>query len=130
MQPVTASIARSYEIQAAHSLPNVPPGHKCGRLHGHTYVLEVELTGRIDPTLGWVLDFAMLDAVVKQLVVSVLDHHHLNEIDGLENPTSEVISWWVWKKLSIFGWPAGVALSRVVISENGHSRVTLRADVP
>ena len=129
MAPVTASIARTYVVQAAHSLPHVPKGHKCGRLHGHTYGVEVEITGRVDATLGWVVDFALLDAVCDELVVKVLDHRYLNEIEGLENPTSEVIAWWIWQRLANYGWPTGVRLSRVAICENDKSIVTLREDV-
>jgi 6-pyruvoyltetrahydropterin/6-carboxytetrahydropterin synthase len=129
MTPVTASIARTYVVQAAHHLPNVPHGHKCGRLHGHTYEIEVEVEGPVDPTLGWVLDFAFLDVIVDQLIVRSLDHRYLNEIEGLENPTSEVIAWWIWQRLESTSWgPA--KLMRVAVGENDRSRVTIRADVP
>lgn len=130
MLPVTATISRAYVVQASHSLPNVPPGHKCGRCHGHTYEIVVALTGRCEPTLGWVMDFAMLDAIVNTSIVAVLDHHHLNDIDGLENPTSEVLAWWIWKRLASTSLPTGVELSRVEIGENDRSRVVLCGDTP
>lgn len=129
MLPVIATIARGYVIQASHRLPNVPPGHKCGRLHGHTYELTVALTGRCEPTLGWVMDFAMLDAIVNTSVVALLDHRHLNEIEGLDNPTSEVLAWWIWRRLASTSLPTGVELARVEIAENDRSRVVLAADV-
>jgi 6-pyruvoyltetrahydropterin/6-carboxytetrahydropterin synthase len=114
-------IGRVYTFQSSHLLPHVPKGHKCGRLHGHTYSLEVELVGARDATLGWLVDFAMLDVVVKTLVLEPLDHRHLNEVDGLENPTSEAIVDWAWDRLSSYGWPANVNLRRVRVSENGYS---------
>ena len=114
-------IGRTYTFQSSHQLPHVLPGHKCGRLHGHTYTLEVEITGRREPTLGWLMDYAMLDAIVKSTVIDVLDHRHLNDIDGLENPTSEVIVDWIWDRLSIYGWPGTMSLRRVRVSENGYS---------
>lgn len=128
MPPVTMTISRSYVAQAAHHLPFVPPGHKCGRVHGHTYEIEVAITGPIERTLGWVMDFAMLDAIVVDHVVRHLDHRDLNEI--ITNPTSEEIAWWIWRRLSTYGWPEGISLTRVSIAENAKSRVTLSADVP
>lgn len=130
MPPVTCSIARVYVAQAAHHLPRVPPGHKCGRPHGHTYEIEVEISGRIDLTLGWVMDFAMLDAIVNESIVRHLDHQDLNTVPGLENPTSEEMAWWCWRRLGSYGWPENVSLTRISIAENGRSRVTLSADVP
>lgn len=114
-------IGRVYTFQSSHLLPHVLPGHKCGRLHGHTYTLEIELTGRREPRLGWLVDYAYLDVVIKQAVLDVLDHRHLNEIPGLDNPTSEAIVDWVWDRLSVYGWPDGVNLHRVRVSENGYS---------
>jgi len=114
-------VGRAYTFQSSHLLPNVPPGHKCGRLHGHTYGLEVEIAGRVDPTLGWLVDFALLDTIVDTVIVRELDHRHLNEIPGLENPTSERLVDWIWDRLSAYGWPAHVDLARVRVSENGRS---------
>lgn len=130
MHTVNTSIVRTFTAECAHRLPNVPAGHKCGRLHGHSYTFEIELSGRPDPTLGWLVDFALIDEVVHSLVIKRLDHHHLNDIEGLENPTSELLAWWVWMRLSVYGWPAHVALSRVTVSETPRSSATLRADVP
>ncbi len=114
-------IGRVYTFQSSHLLPHVPPGHKCGRLHGHTYTLEVELTGRRDATLGWLVDYAYLDVVIKSTIVDLLDHRHLNDVDGLANPTSEALVDWIWDRLSAYGWPANVNLHRVRVSENGYS---------
>lgn len=116
-------ISRRYTFQSAHRLPNVLPGHKCARLHGHTYELEVEVEGPIDPTLGWVIDYAHLDAVVKKVVLDTVDHRYLNEIPGLENPTSEIIAQWVFDRLTATTLgPARVVT--VSVGENGYSKAT------
>jgi 6-pyruvoyltetrahydropterin/6-carboxytetrahydropterin synthase len=130
MHPVTVSIARVYTAECSHVLPNVPKGHKCGRVHGHSYAFEIELSGRVDTTLGWLVDFAHLDEVAKTMIVSKLDHHHLNDVEGLANPTSEVLAFWIWKRLSVYGWPTGVSLSRVTVRETKRSSATIRGDVP
>ena len=75
----------------------MPDGHKCSRLHGHTYILEVFVEGEIN-NKGWVMDFADVDAVVKP-IIKQLDHYYLNEISGLENPTSENIAVWIKTRL-------------------------------
>ena len=91
-------IYKEFTIEAAHLLPNVPDGHKCKRLHGHSFRIEVHVGGDVDPELGWVMDFAQLKNCFKP-VFEQLDHHYLNEIEGLENPTSENLARWVWLKL-------------------------------
>jgi 6-pyruvoyltetrahydropterin/6-carboxytetrahydropterin synthase len=92
-------IYKDFTIEAAHRLPNVPNGHKCGRLHGHSFHLRVAVVGNIDATLGWVMDFADIAAAFEPTYLK-LDHHYLNEIEGLENPTSENLARWVWTKLA------------------------------
>ncbi len=92
-------IAKEYRFEAAHILPNVPEGHKCGRLHGHSYRFEVRLSGHIDPKLGWFSDFKDISEIVKPIVYQYLDHYYLNDIKGLENPTSENLAVWLWGKL-------------------------------
>jgi len=91
-------IFREFTFEAAHRLPNVPPGHKCSRLHGHSFRVEVHVRGEIDPRTGWVMDFADITEAFRPLE-SQLDHNFLNEIEGLENPTSENIARWIWQKL-------------------------------
>src|SRR5262245_11651924 len=93
-----AKITTTYSFEAAHHLPNLPDGHKCKRLHGHNYRLEVTLEGPLDQR-GFVLDYAEVDAVVQPLV-DRLDHRHLNEVAGLENPTSENIAIWFKERLT------------------------------
>lgn len=90
---------KEFQIEAAHRLPNVPEGHKCARLHGHSFRIRVSVDGPVDPTMGWVMDFADLKAAFQPLYEQ-LDHNYLNDIEGLENPTSEVLAKWIWSHLS------------------------------
>jgi 6-pyruvoyltetrahydropterin/6-carboxytetrahydropterin synthase len=92
------TIFREFRFEAAHRLPDAPPGHKCRRLHGHSYRLVVHVEGPIEPATGWVMDFSELRAVVDP-VIGQLDHQYLNEIDGLSQPTAEVITVWIWNRL-------------------------------
>jgi 6-pyruvoyltetrahydropterin/6-carboxytetrahydropterin synthase len=88
-------IFKEFTFEAAHRLPHVPKGHKCGRLHGHSFRAEIHVSGPLDPQLGWVQDFADIKEAFKPFL-DQLDHNYLNEIPGLENPTSEVIARWIW----------------------------------
>ncbi len=90
---------KEFTFEAAHRLPGVPPDHKCARLHGHSYAVRIHVSGEVDPTSGMVMDFADIKAAVKPLVIDRLDHYYLNEIDGLENPTSENVARWIWHGL-------------------------------
>ena len=105
-------IYKEFRFEAAHRLPNVPSGHKCARLHGHSFNIRVYVDGPVDPHLGWVMDFADLKAVVKPLIEQ-LDHYYLNDIPGLENPTSEVIARWLFRELK----PLLPQLCHIVIKE-------------
>lgn len=93
-------LLREYRFEAAHFLPRVPQGHKCARMHGHSYQVTLVIEGEVDPELGWVMDFSALDEHVLPLT-SRLDHHVLNEIDGLANPTSELLAVWLWDRLRV-----------------------------
>jgi 6-pyruvoyltetrahydropterin/6-carboxytetrahydropterin synthase len=105
-------ISKTFHVEAAHRLPNVPPGHKCNRLHGHSFAIRIHVSGPLDPHLGWVMDYADVKAAFAPLY-DQLDHHYLNEIAGLENPTSEVLARWIWDRLK----PRLPQLSRVVVNE-------------
>jgi 6-pyruvoyltetrahydropterin/6-carboxytetrahydropterin synthase len=105
-------IWKEFGFEAAHRLPNVPAGHKCARLHGHSFRVAVHVEGPLDPALGWVMDFADLKAAWRPLH-EALDHRYLNDVAGLENPTSEVLAEWVWARLA----PTLPGLSRVVVRE-------------
>ncbi|PNV75906.1 6-carboxytetrahydropterin synthase QueD [Leptospira inadai] len=92
-------LTKEFRFDAAHFLPNVPQGHKCRRMHGHSFRFKLHLKGTIDPVTGWLMDFAEVSKFVKPLLDNYLDHYLLNEIEGLENPTSENICIWLWEKL-------------------------------
>ena len=119
--PMKASLIKSFTFESAHVLPHVAPGHKCGRLHGHSFRCEVEVTGEVDPKTGFVMDFAEMTAAFQPLR-DALDHRHLNEVPGLENPTSEVICRWIWDRLK----PALPGLSAVTLHETCTARCVYR----
>jgi 6-pyruvoyltetrahydropterin/6-carboxytetrahydropterin synthase len=114
-------LRKSFQIESAHRLPNVPPGHKCARLHGHSWVIEIVLEGPVGEETGWVMDFADVKAAFRP-VFDQLDHHYLNDIPGLENPTSERLAVWIWERLK----PVLPLLSEVVIAETCTSRCVYR----
>tara|TARA_R110001599_G_scaffold353851_2_gene600179 strand:+ start:160 stop:516 length:357 start_codon:yes stop_codon:yes gene_type:complete len=91
-------IYKEFHFEAAHRLPNVPPGHKCARLHGHSFQVRLTVSGEAVEPAGWVMDFSELKASFKP-VLEQLDHYYLNDIPGLGNPTSENIARWIWRKL-------------------------------
>lgn len=103
---------REFTIEAAHRLPNVPADHKCARLHGHSFRIEIQVRGTVDERTGWVMDFADLRKAF-QPIHDRLDHRYLNEIEGLENPTSENLARWIWRELA----PALPQLSRIIVRE-------------
>jgi 6-pyruvoyltetrahydropterin/6-carboxytetrahydropterin synthase len=105
-------IYKVFYIEAAHSLPNVPPGHKCGRLHGHSFRVEIHVRGAVEEHSGWVMDFACIKEAF-QPYFDQLDHHFLNEVEGLANPTSENLARWIWDRLR----PALPLLFRVIVCE-------------
>lgn len=105
-------IFKKITFEAAHSLPHAPAGHKCGRLHGHSFRVEIHVSGPVDPRSGWVMDFGDIKKAFAPLFEQ-LDHRHLNELPGLENPTSENIARWIWSRLK----PALPALSKIVVHE-------------
>ncbi|MDM8557331.1 6-carboxytetrahydropterin synthase QueD [Candidatus Parabeggiatoa sp. HSG14] len=91
-------IYKKFSIEAAHRLPNVPKGHKCGRLHGHSFQITIHINGELEKQSGWVMDFADIKHIFHPLYEQ-LDHHYLNDIDGLSNPTSENLACWIWQRL-------------------------------
>ncbi len=93
-------IFKEFTIEAAHWLPNVPEEHKCRRLHGHSFRIQVYVEGPLDPQFGWVMDFADLKAAF-QPIEDAIDHRCLNDVEGLENPTSENLARWVWDRLKL-----------------------------
>jgi len=114
---------RIFTVEAAHILPNLPDGHKCRRMHGHSFRIEVHVSGQVDEHLGWVMDFADIGEAI-QPVFEQLDHRYLNEIEGLENPTSENLARWIWKRIK----PALPLLSSVVVGETCTSGCIYRGE--
>ena len=92
-------ISCDFHYDSAHRLPNVPPGHKCGRMHGHTYQLTVTLSGDVRDD-GFVADFADVKAALAP-VITQLDHYLLNDVPGLENPTVEIQLEWIWQRIPL-----------------------------
>jgi 6-pyruvoyltetrahydropterin/6-carboxytetrahydropterin synthase len=93
-----AEIYKEFHFEAAHRLPFVPEGHKCARLHGHSFLVRLSIRGDVDPATGWVLDFSDIKQHFAPLH-DQLDHRYLNDIEGLDNPTSEHIAGWIWQRL-------------------------------
>lgn len=116
-------IFKVFQVEAAHHLPNVPAEHKCRRLHGHSFIIEVHVSGPIGQESGWVMDFADLKAKFNPLYEQ-LDHNYLNEIPGLENPTSENLAKWIWEKLK----PSVALLSKVIVKETCNSGCIYRGE--
>jgi 6-pyruvoyltetrahydropterin/6-carboxytetrahydropterin synthase len=110
-------LRKSFQFEAAHLLPNLPESHKCRRLHGHSFQAEIVVAGECDPQLGWLMDYADLSEIFKPLWEQ-LDHRYLNEIPGLENPTSERIAMWIWDRLK----PRLPHLTEVIVAETCTSR--------
>jgi len=105
-------IFKQFNFEAAHRLPNVPEQHKCFRLHGHSFAVKITVEGDVDSNSGWVMDFSDISKAFAP-ILNQLDHFYLNEIEGLENPTSENIAKWIWGKLK----PELAQLSEVEIRE-------------
>lgn len=110
-------------FDAAHRLPCVPQGHKCGNLHGHTFQVEVHVGGEVQDQAGWVVDFADIKDAARP-VIEQLDHAYLNDIEGLENPTSENIARWLWPRIR----PRLPGLSRLVVRETPGSGAVYRGE--
>ena len=105
-------IYKEFSFEAAHLLPNVPEGHQCGRLHGHSFLVTIGIEGPVGEHSGWIIDFAELKQAFNP-IYKQLDHYYLNDITGLENPTSENLAKWIWQRLK----PQLPLLSRVEIKE-------------
>lgn len=92
-------ISRTNTFEAAHRLPNVPPSHKCHRMHGHSYRVTIYVTGGVEASLDWIVDTAQLDHIWAAIFKDI-DHHTLNDIPGLENPTTEILAMWIWSRVN------------------------------
>lgn len=118
---VEISTRRTFE--AAHTLPMLPDSHKCSRMHGHNYMIEIVARGELDPVLGWVCDYGVLDCAIDELIIKLCDHRYLNDIAGLENPTGENIAIWALERLRKTVFP----IVEVSVWETPHYKATARA---
>ncbi|MDI6742673.1 MAG: 6-carboxytetrahydropterin synthase QueD [Smithella sp.] len=116
-------IFRVFKFDAAHYLPNVGEGHKCSRMHGHSFRVEIHVSGEVDPRSGWVMDFADIVKAFQPLEEQ-LDHKCLNKVEGLENPTSENIARWIWSRL----YPVLPQLNKIVVQEGTESGCIYRGE--
>ena len=114
-------LRKEFTFEAAHRLPHVPADHKCARMHGHSFRVEVCLEGEVDERTGWLQDYADISAAVEPLLRS-LDHRALNDVEGLENPTSEILCGWLWRRLA----PLLPRLSAITVHETCAARCTYR----
>ncbi len=114
-------LVKEFTFEAAHLLPRLPKGHKCRRLHGHSFRVEVHVEGESDPKLGWLVDYADIAKAFAPLYEK-LDHYYLNQVKGLENPTSENLARWIWVRLK----PKLSLLSAVVVQETCTARAIYR----
>jgi len=116
-------VYREFRFDAAHLLPELTPGHSCSRMHGHSFRVVVHLEGRVADGTGWVRDFGEIKEVCRP-VIDQLDHSFLNDIPGLENPTSENLAVWIWNRLK----PRLPELSMVEVSETPSTGCRYRGD--
>ncbi len=116
-------IFKVFTFEAAHWLPNVPADHKCRRMHGHSFRVEIHISGPVGEQTGWVMDFADLKDTVDP-IIDKLDHYCLNDIEGLDNPTSEHIARWLWGRLK----PGLPELKKIVVQETCNSGCVYRGE--
>lgn len=114
-------LSKSFTFEAAHHLPCFPEGHKCRRMHGHSFKVEVVVEGEMDPARGYLIDYGDIKRAIAP-VHDALDHRCLNDIEGLANPTAEMLAAWIWERLA----PAVPLLSEVVVCETCTSRCSYR----
>jgi 6-pyruvoyltetrahydropterin/6-carboxytetrahydropterin synthase len=119
-----AEIFTEFSFEAAHRLPHVPDGHKCGRLHGHSFRVALHVAGAVEPESGWLIDYAEIKQRFGPLL-AMLDHTYLNEIEGLDNPTSENIARWIWERIK----PSLPQLTQVVVRETCTCGVIYRGEM-
>ncbi len=118
---MTVDLRKTFQFEAAHLLPHLPKAHKCRRLHGHSFKVEIVVAGECDPKLGWLMDYAEITRRFRP-IWEKLDHRYLNEVPGLENPTSEQITAWIWKRLK----PKLPLLTEVAVAETCTARCVYR----
>lgn len=112
-----------FKFDAAHKLPNVPLEHKCSRLHGHTFNVEIHVSGNVESYSGWIIDFSDIKKTFEPILEEI-DHNYLNNVEGLDNPTCENIAKWIWIRLK----PRLSSLTKVVVKENSDSGVIYQGE--
>jgi len=120
---VRARLTKDFRFESAQTLPNVPSTHKCGRMHGHSFLVEISVEGDVNPATGWIYDHAEISRAMDP-IVEMLDHAYLNEVPGLENPTIELMAGWLWRKLA----PQLPGLAEIVIHETPTARCSYRGE--
>jgi 6-pyruvoyltetrahydropterin/6-carboxytetrahydropterin synthase len=123
LRTMRVRLTKEFGFEAAQTLPNAPEGHKCRRMHGHSFKLEISVEGKVDPATGWLYDHAEISAAMKPLLKQ-LDHSYLNEITGLDNPTIENMAAWFWQKLE----PLCPGLCEIVVHETPTARCVYRGE--
>ena len=118
-----ARLVKEFRFEAAQTLPNVPGDHKCRKMHGHSFRVEIVIEGEVDPDIGWIYDHARISRAMNPLLEE-LDHAYLNEIEGLENPTIELMAAWIWKKIE----SRCPGLCEIVIHETPTARCVFRGE--
>ncbi|PTX95023.1 6-carboxytetrahydropterin synthase QueD [Spartobacteria bacterium LR76] len=118
-----ARLSKDFFFEAGQSLPNVPPGHKCGSMHGHSFKVEIVVEGEVDPHMGWVYDHAEISRAMEPLL-EYIDHKYMNDLPELENPTIEHIAAWFWRKLT----PTLPGLAEIVVHETPTARCIYRGE--
>ena len=116
-------LTKDFLFEAAQTLPCAPEGHKCRKMHGHSFKLEIAIEGEVDAETGWIYDHSRISGVVEPLI-ELLDHKYLNEVPGLENPTIELMAAWFWQKLA----PSLPGLAEIVIHETPTARCIYRGE--
>jgi 6-pyruvoyltetrahydropterin/6-carboxytetrahydropterin synthase len=116
-------ISKSFSIEAAHRLPNVSSNHKCSRIHGHSFRITLRISGDVDPEFGWIVDFGEIDEAWKP-IHGEIDHQYLNEIPGLENPTSEMLAHWIFERFRL----SRGRLVAVTVAETCNAACTVYSD--
>lgn len=116
-------LSKSFRFEAAHWLPTFPEGHKCRRMHGHSFHVDVIVAGEVPEADGYLVDYGEIKAAIAP-VEKQLDHYVLNEIEGLENPTAEVLARWIWARLK----PALPLLDEIIVRETCTSACYYRGE--
>lgn len=115
-------LQKTWHFESARRLTGLPPDHRCARLHGSSFTVEVTVEAPMDPVTGWAVDFDVMEREWA-IVHAQLDHRLLNEVPGLENPTTEHIAFWLLERLKF----EGATVRKVAVAELPTAKVTVYA---